>query len=85
MVYDEIGFWGVTSKDFISALDTISARTINLHINSPGGDVFEGLAIANAIRSHSSRVVTHVDALAASIASIIALAGDRVSWQTTRS
>lgn len=78
LLYDEIGFWGVTSKAFIEALDAVSARTIHLHINSPGGDVFDGLAISNAIRAHSSRVVTHVDGLAASIASVIALSGDFV-------
>lgn len=81
MLYDEIGFFGVTAKDFIAEFDAISARTIHLHINSPGGDVFEGLAIANAIRDSSARVVTHVDALAASIASVIALAGDYVRMQ----
>lgn len=78
MLYDAIGFFGITSKDFIAALDGVSARKINLHINSPGGDVFEGLAIANAIRAHDSRVIVHVDALAASIASVIAIAGDYV-------
>jgi ATP-dependent Clp protease protease subunit len=78
VLYDEIGMWGVMAKDFIDQLDGISARTIHLHINSPGGDVFQGFAIANAIRAHSARVITHVDGLAASIASIIALAGDYV-------
>lgn len=77
-IYAEIGFWGINARDFTAALNEVNARTIHLHINSPGGDVFEGLAIANAIRAHSARVVTHIDALAASIASIIAIAGDRV-------
>lgn len=77
-VYSEIGYWGVNALDFTAQLNELTARTIHLHINSPGGDVFDGLAIANAIRAHPSRVVTHVDGLAASIASIVALAGDRV-------
>ncbi|VCY67408.1 hypothetical protein BANRA_02126 [Escherichia coli] len=43
-IYDEIGFWGVTAKQFISDLNTLGDITHNLH-NSPGGDVFEGIAI----------------------------------------
>jgi ATP-dependent Clp protease protease subunit len=78
MVYDEIGFFGVSAREFVPQLKDISARTIHLHVNSPGGDVMDGLAIANALREHSARVVTHIDALAASIASVIALAGDYV-------
>jgi ATP-dependent Clp protease, protease subunit len=77
-LYEEIGYWGVNAKDFAAQLATITAPTIHLHINSPGGDVFDGLAMANALRKHAATVVTHVDALAASIASVIALAGDRV-------
>lgn len=77
-LYEEIGYWGVNAKDFTSQLSTITAETIHLHINSPGGDVFDGLAMANALRKHPANVVTHVDALAASIASVIALAGDRI-------
>jgi ATP-dependent Clp protease protease subunit len=81
MVYDEISsneYFGVSSKAFINALDGIDAKRIHVHINSPGGDVFAGLAIANAIQQHPARIITHVDALAASIASIIAIAGDFV-------
>ncbi len=78
MLYDEIGFWGIEAKSFVSDLMALDVVTINLHVNSPGGNVFDGLAIANALRAHSARVVTHIDGLAASIASIIALAGDEV-------
>lgn len=78
-LYAPIGGWdGIRSKDFISALDTVETKRLHLHINSPGGDVFEGLAIANAMREHDARVIVHVDAIAASIASIIAIAGDFV-------
>jgi ATP-dependent protease ClpP protease subunit len=81
-VYDSIGGWsGVAPEDFINDLKGISARKINLRINSPGGSVFDGIAIANAIRSHPAHVTTHVDGLAASIASVIALAGNRVVMQ----
>lgn len=51
-IYDEIGFWGVTAKQFISDLNALGDIThINLHINSPGGDVFEGIAIFNALNT----------------------------------
>jgi ATP-dependent protease ClpP protease subunit len=81
-VYDSIGGWsGVAPEDFINDLKGVTARKINLRINSPGGSVFDGIAIANAIRSHPAHVTTHVDGLAASIASVIALAGNRVVMQ----
>jgi ATP-dependent protease ClpP protease subunit len=78
LIYDEIGFWGIRAKDVVEELKAIEASTINLRINSPGGDVTEGIAIYNALRNHGATIVTHIDALAASIASIIALAGDPV-------
>jgi ATP-dependent Clp endopeptidase proteolytic subunit ClpP len=77
-IYDAIGMWAVTADDFVREIGQIDAKTIQLHINSPGGDVFDGLAIHNALKMHPARVVVHVDGLAASIASIIALAGDEV-------
>lgn len=81
-VYDSIGGWsGVAPADFISDLRNVTARKINLRINSPGGSVFDGITIANAIRSHPAHVTTYVDGLAASIASVIALAGNRVVMQ----
>ncbi|MGV9779791.1 head maturation protease, ClpP-related, partial [Streptosporangium sp. NPDC003464] len=54
---------------------------MTLRVNSPGGDVFDGIAIMNTLRSHPARVTTHVDSLAASIASVIAMAGDRIVMQ----
>jgi len=77
-VYDEIGYWGVTASDFIAELSSLDAQAIDLHINSPGGEIFDGIAIMNALRAHPATVTTYVDSLAASIASVIALAGDRV-------
>lgn len=77
-VYDEIGFWGITARDFVRDLKQITAGTIHLRVNSPGGDVFDGVAMYNALKEHPARVVTHIDGLAASIASVIALAGDEV-------
>lgn len=76
-VYDEIGYWGVTAQDFIGELQDLSASTIDLHLNTPGGDVFDGIAILNALRSHDASVTVYVDSLAASIGSVIAQAGDK--------
>ncbi|MGW4856963.1 head maturation protease, ClpP-related [Streptomyces sp. NPDC004288] len=78
-IYDEIGYWGVTASDFVAELSEMQNVTaIDLHINSPGGEVFDGLAIMNCLRSHPASVTTYVDGLAASIASVIAMAGDRI-------
>ena len=77
-VYDEIGYWGITASDFIRELSSLDATAIDLHINSPGGEIFDGIAIMNALRSHPATVTTYVDSLAASIASVIAMAGDRI-------
>jgi hypothetical protein len=66
LIYDEIGFWGVTAKDFAAALGAISTPNILLRINSPGGDVFDGLAMHAAIKGHSSNIVARIEGLAAS-------------------
>ncbi|MEU1445501.1 head maturation protease, ClpP-related [Streptomyces mirabilis] len=79
MLYDEIGGWfGATADAFIEELNEVTAPNLRVRINSPGGSVFEGIAIANALRSHPANVVVQVDGIAASIASVIAMAGDRV-------
>lgn len=75
-IYDEIWWLGVNAMDLTAELDSITAPTIRVEINSPGGDVFDGIAIYNALRIHPARIVTRVDGLAASIASVIAQAGD---------
>lgn len=77
-LYDEIGFWGITAQDFVDRLNEVDSKKINLHINSPGGEIFDGLAIFNAIKQHPAEVTVYVDALAASAASFIAQAGDKV-------
>lgn len=63
-------------RDDLKSLGDVS--TINLHINSPGGSVFEGIAIYNMLKQHKATVNTYVDGLAASIASVIAMAGDTI-------
>ena len=77
-IYDEISWFGITAQQFIDELRGVTAKTIALHINSPGGDVFDGIAIHNALRQHPATVNVTVDGIAASIASVIAMAGDRV-------
>ena len=82
-IYEMIGedFWtggGVTAKSFQKELSEIKASQIDLHINSPGGEVFDGITIYNLIKQHPAKVTTYIDGLAASIASVIALAGDKV-------
>lgn len=78
-VYSEIGGWfGVWPDEFKSAIDDIKGG-IDLHIHSPGGDAFDGVAIYNMLRQHDGPVDVFVDGLAASAASVIAMAGDTVT------
>lgn len=81
-LYDEIGKnWfgeGIGAKEFLAEINAIKSPHIDMHINSPGGAVFEGAAIYNAIKRHPATVHTYIDGIAASIASVIALAGDRI-------
>jgi ATP-dependent Clp endopeptidase proteolytic subunit ClpP len=82
-IYEQIGedFWsggGTTAKSFQAELSKIKASQIDLHINCPGGEVFDGITIYNLIKQHPANVTTYIDGLAASIASVIALAGNQV-------
>lgn len=79
-IYDVIGGWygGVDAQAFAQLLSAITADTIHVRINSPGGDVFDGRAIATALKAHHAKVIAHIDGLAASSASWIALAADEV-------
>src|ERR1700680_4555886 len=79
LLYDEIGFWGITAKDFVLALAQVGDGALTVRINSPGGDVFDGLAIYNALRARKTPVNIVIDGLAASAASFIAMAGTTVS------
>lgn len=78
-IYDEIGgSFGVDAKTFAADLMGITAPTIKLRINSPGGAVHEAKAISSSLMHHPSRVVAYVDGVAASAATIIALGADEV-------
>lgn len=77
---EEIGFWGTQAKDFRAQLDSVEGNELVVEINSVGGDVMAGLGIYNMLRSWAKdgkTVITRVTGVAASIASIIALAGDK--------
>lgn len=78
-VYDVIdAWWGASAAALIASLAEVGDREVHLHINSPGGDVFEARAMAAAIVAHPGNVVTHIDGLAASAATYLALAGNEV-------
>jgi ATP-dependent protease ClpP protease subunit len=83
MIYDEIGMWGVSASDFAAELNAVKAPQIELRLNSPGGEVFDGIAIYNALRNHPAEITVRVEGLAASIASVIAMAGDRIVAEKT--
>lgn len=78
-LYDEIGFWGVSAKEFGQKLRAVSGGVIHLKINSPGGDVFDGIAMYNDLVNHPAKVHVEVTGFAASAASLIAMAGDEIS------
>jgi ATP-dependent protease ClpP protease subunit len=81
MIYDEIGYFGVTAQDFVNQLNALDVADITLKINSPGGEVFDAVAIYNALKDHPATVAVQIDGLAASAASFIAMAGDTISIQ----
>lgn len=76
-IYDEVGGFGVSANDFLAEVRNLSGP-MNLHLNSPGGDVFDGLTIYQALKARSEPTTVHVDGLAASIASVIAMGADKV-------
>lgn len=83
-IYDVIdsygGYWGVSSTEVAQALDLVPDGTpvVEVHLNSPGGQATEGVAIANLLRQHPAKVVAVVDGLAASAASVVAMGADEV-------
>lgn len=83
LLYDEIGEdpWfgtGVSAKAFAEDLSAVDTAEVHVRLNSPGGNVFEGIAMMNALRRHSAKVTVFVDGLAASAASIVAMGADEV-------
>jgi len=78
-VYDTIGgWWGMTADDFVRDVASLDVDQLVLHLNTPGGDAMEGIAIANVLRAHRARIVVRVDGYACSAGSAIAMAGDEI-------
>lgn len=75
MIYDIIGWPFNDAAELVRSLAEMKQKMITVRINSPGGDVFDALSIHNALTSHKAKIVTRIEALAASSASFIALAG----------
>jgi ATP-dependent Clp protease protease subunit len=79
VIYDEIGAFGVSAKAFLDELKSLGpVAELTVRINSPGGSVFDGVAIYNALKRHDAAITVWIDGIAASIASMIAMAGDEV-------
>jgi ATP-dependent protease ClpP protease subunit len=83
LIYGDIGesWWGesVTASQFVKDINALKADQITVRINSYGGSVHDGVAIHNAMKRHSATIEVEIDGLAASIASLIAMAGDKVT------
>lgn len=78
-IYDEIGAYGVSAKRFLAELGALPEGTpIDLRLNSPGGSVFDAVAIFNALKRHAATVTVWIDGIAASAASYVAMAGDEI-------
>jgi ATP-dependent protease ClpP protease subunit len=79
LVYDEIGGWGMGAEDFHRALKALGdVKQLDMRINSPGGDSFAGIAIHNMLAAHPATKTAYVDGFAASAASLIAMAADKI-------
>ena len=79
LIYDEIGAYGISAKGFLAELGALpDDSAIDLRLNSPGGSVFDAVAIHNALSRHAGTVTVWIDGIAASAASYIAMAGDEI-------
>lgn len=81
-VYDMIdswgGYWGISAQEFIQELMAVTTPTIQLRVNSPGGEVFEAVAMFAVLEAHPAAVTAYVDGLAASAASFLIMAAEKV-------
>lgn len=78
-VYDVIdSYWGASASALVAALGDAGGQTVHLHINSPGGDVFEARAMAAAIVAYGGDVIAHIDGVVASAATYLALSANEV-------
>ena len=78
-LYGDIGgFWGIDSQEWVKEFDEITADIIHLRIDSDGGDVFAARAMQTVIKQHKAKVIAHIDGLAASAASFLAMGADEI-------
>ncbi|WP_092504201.1 head maturation protease, ClpP-related [Virgibacillus subterraneus] len=80
-IYGPIGgfiFSNNSAQGIRRKLQDVDAEKIHVHINSPGGSAFDGVAIGNLLKNHKAEIIVHVDGWAASAASVIAMAGDKI-------
>ena len=77
-IFDEIGAFGLTAQQFRAELNAVTSPNLRVNINSPGGDIMDGLAIYNLLKACPANVEVHIMGMAASMASVIACAGDKV-------
>ena len=77
-IFDEICTFGLTAQSFIEEIKSYKDTPMSLHINCVGGDVFEGMAIYNVLKKRTARTTVYIEGIAASMGSVIALAGDEV-------
>jgi ATP-dependent Clp protease protease subunit len=77
-IYGPIGGFDINAKDFAEDLKAIDADVIHLRVDSPGGSVIDGNSIYNALTRHKAKIITHIDGLAASMGSVVAMAGDEI-------
>lgn len=86
-IYGDIGesWWGdsTSASDVKDFLDDFDGDQLHVHINSLGGDVFDGIAIHNQLKNHEAEIIVHIDGIAASAASVIAMAGDKIKMPAT--
>lgn len=77
-LFNDIGTFGITAQSFIDEIKEYENKELNIHINSLGGEVFEGMAIYSIIQRRKAKTTVYIEGIAASIASVIALAGDEI-------
>jgi len=77
-LYDEVGSYGVSAKDFVEDIKLLKGKDIYLHVNCVGGEVFDGMAIYNTLKKYKGKVVAYVEGIAASMGSVIPLAADEI-------
>lgn len=77
-IYDVIGYWGVTAEELVPLIDDLDVDTIKVHINSPGGGVFDAWSMKASLERNKAKIIVYIDGVAASAASYLMLAGEEI-------